>query len=136
MSKKTRNIIIAVAVLLALVIGALVVRGLNKPAAQEGGKTITITVVHKDGSTVEKVLHTDAENLMDALLEEEGFVEGEGEGSSFYVTTVDGEAASWEADQAYWAFTKDGVYMETGAHDTMIADGDHYEFTYTVSDWG
>ena len=44
MSKKTRNIIIAVAVLLVLVAGALLIYKLNKPAAQLGDKNITVTV--------------------------------------------------------------------------------------------
>ena len=135
MSKKTRNIIIAVAVLLVLVVGLLAVHRLNSPAAVEGSKTITLQIVHADGSEKTVTMHTDSENLLGALLEQEGLIEGEGEGSSFYVTTVDGETADWDADQAFWSFTKDGEWLETGANDTMIQDGDHFEFTYTISDW-
>lgn len=135
MSKKTRNIIIAVAVLLVLVVGLLAVRRLNAPAAVEGSKTITLQIVHSDGSDKTLTIHTDAENLLGALQEQEGLIEGEGEGSSFYVTAVDGESADWDADQAFWSFTKDGEWLETGAHDTMIQDGDHFEFTYTISNW-
>ncbi len=132
MSKKNRSILIAVAVLLVLVIGILAVYSLNRPAAVQGAKTVTLKVIHADGSEKTVVMHTDAENLMDALLEQEGLVEGEGEGSSFYVTTVDGETADWGKDQSFWAFTRDGEWMDTGAHDTLIQDGDHFEFTYTT----
>lgn len=135
MNKKTRNIIIAVAILLVLVVGALLIWGQNRPVAQEGSKTIELQVIHSDGSEKDFTLHTDSENLLGALLEVDGLIEGEGEGSSFYVTAVDGETASWDEDQAFWSFTQDGEWLTTGASDTMISDGDHYEFTYTISDW-
>ena len=63
MSKKTRNIIIAVAVLLVLVVGALLAWNHFKPAAQVGAKTIVLEVVHGDASTKSFSIQTDAENL-------------------------------------------------------------------------
>ena len=69
-NKKTRNIIIAVAVLLVLVIGALLVWQHFKPAAQEGGKGIVVTVVHGDGSQKDFTIRTDAEFLRGALEEQ------------------------------------------------------------------
>ena len=72
MNKKTKNIIIAVAVLLVLVIGSLLIWNANRPVAQEGGKSIVLEVVHKDGSSKEFPIRTDAETLRAALEEEEG----------------------------------------------------------------
>ena len=66
MSKKTRNIIIAVAVLLVLVVGALLAWNHFKPAAQVGAKTIVLEVVHGDASTKSFSIQTDAENLRGA----------------------------------------------------------------------
>ena len=111
MNKKTRNIIIAVAVLLVLVIGALVIYNANKPAAQEGGKKLTVTVVHGDGSTKDFAIATDEYGL--------------------YVLTVDGETAD-EGAQQWWCFTKGGEMLMTGVDDTMIADGESYEITLTT----
>ena len=132
MSKKTRNIIIAVAVLLVLVVGALLIWQQNRPVAQEGDKTIVLEVVHKDGSTKDFTIHTDAETLRAALEQEEGLIAGSESEWGLMVETVDGETADWNVDQSWWCLTKDGVMLDTGVDSTMIADGDHYEFTYTV----
>ena len=130
MSKKTRNILIAVAVLLVLVVGSLLIYKANKPAAQLGDKNIIITVVHKDESTKEFKINTSAETLRQAC-EEQNLIAGEESEYGLYVKTVDGETADYDADGAYWAMTQDGEWMTTGVDDAMIADGDHYEFTYT-----
>ena len=135
MSKTTRNILIALAVLLVLVLAVTAVYRLNAPTPVEGSKTVTLEIIHADGSQKTVTMHTDSENLLGALQEQEGLIEGEGEGSMFYVTTVDGETADWDTDQAFWSFTKDGEWLDTGAADTMIQDGDHFEFTYTISTW-
>ena len=130
MSKKTRNIIIAVAVLLVLVIGALVLFNQNKPAAQQGDKNITVIVVHGDESQKEFAINTSSENLRGAL-EEQKLVEGSDSEYGLYVITVDGETAD-EAAQQWWCFTKGGEKLMTGVDDTMIADGDQYEITLTT----
>ena len=130
MSKKTRNIIIAVAVLLVLVIGALVLFNQNKPAAQQGDKNITVIVVHGDESQKEFAINTSSENLRGAL-EEQKLVEGSDSEYGLYVITVDGETAD-EAAQQWWCFTKGGEMLMTGVDDTMIADGESYEITLTT----
>ena len=130
MSKKTRNIIIAAVVLLVLAVGALLVWNHFKPVAVEGGKTITVEVVHKDESQKEFVLKTDAANLHEAL-DEQKLIEGEERGGFFMVLVVDGETADYDVDGSYWAMLQDGEWMMTGVDDTMIEDGDHYEFVYT-----
>lgn len=132
MNKKTRNIIIAVAVLLVLVVGALLIWGQNKPVAQEGGKTIVLEVVHKDGSTKDFTVQTDAETLRAALEQVDGLIAGSESEYGLMVESVDGEKADWSVDQSWWCLTKDGVMLDTGVDSTMIADGDHYEFTYTI----
>ena len=127
MNKQTRNIIIAVALLIVLVIGAVLIWNANKPDAQEGGKALVVTVIHGDESSKDFTFSTDAENLRTAL-EEQNLIEGtEGE-YGLYVTKVDGEEAD-EAQQQWWCFSKDGEDLVTGVDDTMIADGDHYDIT-------
>ena len=131
MSKKTRNIIIAVAVLLVLVVGSLLVWNHFKPAAQAGGKNIVLEVVHGDGSSKDFTIRTDAENLRGALEQEEGLIAGSESDYGLYVETVDGETADMN-NQEWWCFTKGGEMLMTGVDDTMIADGEHYEATFTV----
>lgn len=127
MTKKTRNIIIAVALLLVLVIGAVLIWNANKPDAQEGGKALEVTVVHGDESSKDFSFSTDAENLRTAL-EEQKLIEGTESEYGLYVTKVDGEEAD-EVQQQWWCFSKDGEDLVTGVDDTMIADGEHYEIT-------
>ena len=130
MNKKTRNIIIAVAVLLVLVIGALVIYNANKPAAQEGGKHLTVTVVHGDGSSKDFAIATDAEFLRGAL-EEQSLIEGSDSEYGMFVTGVDGETVDSDQQQ-WWCFTKGGEMLMTGVDTTPIADGEHYEITFTT----
>ena len=127
MNKKTRNIIIAVALLLVLVIGAVLIWNANKPDAQEGGKALVVTVVHGDESSKDFSFTTDAENLRTAL-EEQKLIEGTESEYGLYVTKVDDEEAD-ESQQQWWCFSKDGEDLMTGVDDTMIADGDHYDIT-------
>ena len=130
MNKKTRNVIIAVAVLLVLVIGALLIYNANKPAAQEGAKKLVVTVVHGDGTSRDFPIATDAETLR-AALEEQKLIEGEESEYGLFVKTVDGETAD-DAQQQWWCFTKGGEMLMTGVDDTMIADGESYEITLTT----
>ncbi len=130
MSKKTRNIVIAVCLLIVLVVGALLIYNANRPQAQLGDKNIVVTVVHKDESSKDFAINTGAENLRTAC-EEQELIAGDESEYGLYVKVVDGETADYDADGAYWAITKDGEWLTTGVDDTMIADGDHYEFTYT-----
>lgn len=127
MKKQTRNIIIAVALLLVLVIGAVLIWNANKPDEQEGDKALVVTVVHGDESSKDFSFTTDAENLRTAL-EEQKLIEGTESEYGLFVTTVDGETAD-EAQQQWWCFSKDGEDLVTGVDDTMIADGEHYDIT-------
>ena len=130
MNRKTRNIVIAAAILLVLVVGALLVWQLNRPAAQEGSKKLVVTVVHGDGSSKDFSLATDAEFLRGAL-EEQKLIEGSDSEYGMFVTAVDGETADSEAQQ-WWCFTKGGEMLMTGVDTTPIADGEHYEITLTT----
>ena len=130
MQKKTRNMIIAVCVLIALVVGALLIYNANKPAAQAGDKTITVSVVHGDESTKDFTINTSAETLR-AACEEQNLIAGDESEYGLYVKTVDGETVN-EDNQEWWSITKDGEMLMTGVDDTMIADGEQYAFTFTI----
>ncbi len=95
-----------------------------------GAKTLTVTVVHGDGTQKEFTLQTDAETLREAL-EEEDIIAGEESEYGLYVLTVDGETVQ-EEQQEWWCLTKDGQMHNYGVDDTNIADGERYELTFTV----
>ena len=130
MSAKTKKALIAVAILLVLVVGTVLIFNHFKPAAVAGGKEISVQVVHGDGSKKDFDIRTDAENLRGAL-EQESLIAGSESDYGLYVVTVDGETAD-EAQQQWWCFTKGGEMLMTGVDDTMIADGDAYEITLTT----
>ena len=128
MSKKKS--LIAGIVLAVMVLTALFCWKSFAPQAVEGDKTITVEVVHGDGSTKEFTIHTDSETLGAALMEEELLVGEEGP-YGLFVTAVDGETVD-SAKEEWWNFSKNGEALMTGVDSTMIADGEQYEITFTV----
>lgn len=131
MSKKAKiTSLIAVCLLIVLIVGAVLIYNAHKPAAQTGDKNIVVTVVHKDESSKEFKINTSAETLR-AACEEQSLIAGDESEYGLYVKTVDGETAD-ESVQQWWCITKGGEMLMTGVDDTMIADGEAYEFTLTT----
>ena len=94
----------------------------------EGAKTVTVQLT-VGVNTVKFTIHTDAETLAAALLENE-LVEGEDSQYGLYIKKVNGILADYDKNGAYWGFYKDGEYLMSGADSTYIADGDCYEIVY------
>jgi len=131
---KTKNLkpLIAALLVLAVLLGAaLFAYAKLSPKAVEGEKTISVSVIHSDGSEKSFTLLTKAETLGDALREAE-LVDGDMGSYGMYVTLADGELADWDENESWWCFTQSGVFMNTGVDSTMIRDGDEYEITYTI----
>ena len=127
MSKKKS--LIAGIVLAVMVLAALLCWKSFAPQAVEGDKTITVEVVHGDGSIGEYTIHTDSETLGAALMEAELLVGEEGP-YGLFVQAVDDEAVD-SAKEQWWCFMKDGEMIMTGVDMTMIADGEHYSAVFT-----
>ncbi len=122
---------ISVLVMLAAVT-ALCLFSCEKDTVDQGTEiTITVAVTNKAGETTEQEITTTATNLADALTGA-GIASGTEDQYGLYITTVNGETADYSVDQSFWSITKDGEMLFTGASSTEIADGDHYELTYTV----
>ena len=98
----------------------------------KGAKTVTVKVV-ADGQELTFTLHTDKENLEDALVEHD-LIDGDIEAYGMYIKMVNGIVADYDTDKTYWAITKAGE-ITSGAKATLISDGDCYELTKTVSEW-
>lgn len=122
--KKNRGPLIAAAVLIVIVLACVGIWMGTRPPAVEGAKALTIQVVHGDGSAKNFDIHTDAENLGDALLEhKELAVVGSNGEYGLYITSVDGEEAS-DADQTYWSISQEGEMLTVGVDSQPIADGE------------
>ena len=127
---KNKKLILAV-IALVLVIAALAgVYVATRPAAQEGSKAITVTVVHGDGSEKKFEYRTD-EEMLGAFLEAKGLIDSKGADKGMF-HTVDAEKADWNANQSYWAFYIGEDYAMTGIYDTPITDGGVYKLVYTI----
>ena len=126
MTQKRKTILLAV-VLAILILTSGLVWNFSRPQAATGAKTVTLDVIHGDGSEKTFTLQTDAETLRKAC-EEQNLIAGtEGE-YGLYVLTVDGETAD-ESIQQWWCITKNGEEHFYGVDETMIQDGEKYEFT-------
>ena len=128
--KKQTKIILGVVALVAVVGILLGVFFATRPATSEGAKALTITVVHGDASEKVFDVHTDAEYLEQALLENE-IVEDNQTEWGLYILTADGETVN-EDNQEWWCLTRGGEMLMTGASETPVADGEAYEITFTV----
>ena len=104
----------------------------TRPATSEGGKAVTVAVVHKDGSEKVFTYHTDEEYLGTVLVAE-GLVEGEQSDYGLYIKVVDGETADYNTDGSYWAFYQGDAYAELGVDQTPIHDGDSFKLVYTAA---
>lgn len=94
-------------------------------------KTITVTVIHGDGS--EKVFtYGTNEDYLGTVLVAEGLVQGDNSTYGLMIHTVDGETADWNVNQSYWALYIGEDYAMTGADTTPIGDGDTFKLVYTI----
>ncbi len=127
MKKKTWIAVIAVIAVIALMLGIYLA---TRPKVQEGSKSITVVVVHGDGSEKTFSYKTDAEKL-GAFLEEQKLIDSEGADPGMF-HTVHGEKADWSVNQSYWAFYEGDAYAQVGIYDTVITDGAVYKLVYTI----
>ena len=124
--------LIVIALALVVVIGALL--GLyvaTRPETAAGAKTITVTVVHGDGTSKDFTYHTDEEYLGPVLMAE-GLVVGEMGPYGLMISAVDGEEAVWETDNAYWGLYVGQEYATSGADTTPVYDGSSFKLEYTI----
>lgn len=128
---KNKKMLIAVVALVAVVAVLLGVYAATRPETAAGSKQITITVVHGDGTSREFSYATDEEYLGPVLLAN-GLVVGEEGPYGLVISAVDGETASWEENQSYWALFVGEDYATTGADTTPVYDGSTFSLVYTI----
>ena len=126
--KNNKKIWIALAALVLVVALAVGVYFLTRPETQEGAKTVTVTVVHKDKTERTEVFKTDEEYLGPLLVAEGLIPEGNIKDGMF--DTVDGEQAVWANDEGWWGIYKGEEMTSVGINDQVIADGDTFRLVY------
>lgn len=128
MKKKSLIAILVIAVVVAALVAVYFV---TRPETNTDMKSFTVEIVHKDGTTKEMPLKSDAEYLGPLLLEK-GIIKGEQGQYGLYIQEVDGEKAVFEVDGAYWGFYVDGAYAMQGIDQTPIEAGKVYRLAYTI----
>ncbi len=93
----------------------------------DGAVQFTFTVVDADGNETNFDIHTDAETVGTALLEQ-NLIAGDDSEYGLYVKTVNGITADYDTDGTYWAFYVNGEYAMTGVDSTPVEDGAAYAF--------
>lgn len=127
-NKKLFLALTALVVVAAVMIGIYV---LTRPETEEGTKTITVKVVHGDGSEKTFTCSTEHDVLGEVLIEE-GLVEGELGEFGLFISAVDGEMADYNADGAWWGVYHNGELAVLGADTLPISDGDAFSLVYTI----
>ena len=128
---KNKKLLIAVVAVVAVIAVMLGVYFATRPETTQGSKSFQVSVVHADGTT--KVFdYTTDEEYLGAVLVAEGLIEGEEGPYGLMINAVDGETASWDENQSYWALYVGEEYAVTGIDMTPVNDGDSFTLEYTI----
>ena len=125
---KNKNLIIAIVAVVAVIGLMLGVYFATRPETQQGSKSITVVVVHEDGTEKTFEYRTDAEYLAEVLLAEE-LVTGSESEYGLTIESVDGVTADWN-DNVYWAIYIGDEAATTGASSIPVTDGGVYKLVY------
>lgn len=130
MKKNTRLLpaLVALLVLMGLLAGLYLS---CRPSGSDGVKSVSVEVVHGDGTAKSFDFETDKEYLGQLLLSE-GLIKGDAGPYGLYITEVDGEVAVYEQSKAYWALFDGDSYATQGADATPLTDGGQYRLVYTI----
>lgn len=127
-NKKVLVSVLALLLVAALFVGVWL---LARPETAAGSKNITVTVIHGDGTAKDFHCNTDGEYL-GQVLTATGIAEGTEGPYGLEIHSVDGERASWEENQSYWALYVGEEYATTGADGVVLTDGGSYKLVYTI----
>ena len=131
MNNKKKILALGVLVVIIAVFALIYGKFSEKPV--EGSKAITIEVINSAEESTMYELKTDAEFLEQAMNEAEGLEYEAEEGPyGLSVNSVNGEAAVYETDAAYWGFFVNGEYCNYGISEQPVEDGDAFQIVYTV----
>ena len=131
---KTKKIILTIAgvvFLIAAIAAMWFVYQANKPAANEGTKSITVKVIsERDSYNFEKQYDTDEDYLGD-FLEHQGLIEFDTSTYGRFITGVMGYKANTD-EQSWWNILVDGESTTMGVDEIAIANGSVYTLQLVI----
>ena len=98
-------------------------------ALGDGERYFNLIVTAGEKSISLRIL-TDKNTVGDALKGVK-LIDGEEGPYGIYIKSVNGILADYDVDKSYWAFSKDGVSLSTGADATAFENNDTFELVYT-----
>ncbi len=133
-----KKIVIAAVALVAVVAVLLGIWWFTRPTpepvdkkdGEEFAKTITVEVVHSDGTSKTFTYDTNADYLGEVLYGE-GLIKAESIDEGMF-NIVDGEKADWNENKSYWSLYQGEEYAMQGVDTTPINDGDTFKLVYTI----
>ena len=128
---KNKKMILTAVALVACIAVMLGIFLATRPETVAGSKTVTVTVVHKDGSEKVFTCATEEEYLGKVLVAE-NIVVGEYGEFGLYFNTADGETADYSVDGGWWQVFIGEESATVGADQIPIADGDTFKLVYTI----
>ena len=128
MNKKIWIAVVALVLVAAAMVGIWFA---TRPETDDGSKTVTVTVVHKDGSQKVFTCKTQEEYLGPVLLTEK-IAQGDMGQYGLFITAADGEVADYSVDGGWWAIYVGQEQAVTGADEIPLQDGGSYKLVYTI----
>ncbi len=118
-------------ILLAVILISLLlwVYHTQRPHTEQGGKSITISVVYQDGAREDHKLTTHSKYLRGAA-ESVLKIQGEKTQYGYTVSSINGKKADMAAGKAYWAIYVNGKYGKYSIDRQPVSDGDAFVFRY------
>lgn len=101
----------------------------TRPQPEEGEKSVTIIVIHKDDTQKTFTYQTEEEYLGGLLVSVGLIPEGNIQNGMF--DTVDGETAVWSEDEGWWAIYVGDEMSNYGVNELPLTDGGIYRLEYT-----
>lgn len=126
-----KKIILGIAILVVLVVGAIFAYKIFSPKPVKGSKSITVTVIDDKGTNTTYEQKTDAEFLREALEDIEDLtIVGEESEYGLFVKTINGVTADYDVNGAFWSFSVNGELCNNGIETQPVYDGDSFEISY------
>lgn len=99
----------------------------------EGSKVLNVVIVDEEKNEAYFEIHTDLDNVKDALMELE-FIDGKiTDAGGYRVTVVNGEHREYEVNNLYWSVSFNGEMIIDAIDTLTFEDGDTCTFTKCVA---
>lgn len=132
LDRQNKTLLVAAIVLFLTVLLFVSLYHVFTPQPSEGTKSITMEIVDEQQATTTYAFHTNAEYLLDAMKDAPNLsFSGREDSYGLTLITLNGTAADWNKDNAFWCIYVNGEIGNYGIETQPVTDGDLFRFVYT-----